>query len=150
MFSISRASAKAKGRAGEMEILSMLSNIIRKEYDQRGWPWPEHGVLRRGPNGKDIVGLSWLAPEVKRHEKVNDFSLEMWWNQAKDNTPAGAESVLLWRQNNACWRVRMFGRLAFGEGGAVRCPVDITIENFLLWFQYRLKSEYDKLSKKAS
>lgn len=144
-MTITRQSAKSKGRAGELEILSLMSNIIREEYALRGWPWPEHGVLRRGPNGKDIVGLKWLAPEVKRHEQVNDYHIAMWWNQAKDNATEGAEPVLFWRPNHSPWHVRMFGSLPFGNGGAVRCPVDIELGDFALWFRYRLKSEYDSL-----
>jgi hypothetical protein len=150
MMGITRQSAKAKGRAGEMEILAMLSNIIKEEYSKRGWPWPEHGVLRRGPNGKDIVGLAWLAPEVKRHETINDYKLEMFWAQAKENAKNGADPVLLWRQNNSCWKVRMFGKLVFCDGGAVRCPVDITYEDFLLWFKHKLARKFDELAKASA
>lgn len=147
-MTITVAARKAKGRAGEMEILAMLSNILRLEYDKRGWPWPEGGLLKRGPNGKDIVGLSWLAPEVKRHEQVNEFHIEMWWNQAKTQAPSGAEPVLFWRPNHSVWHVRMFGKLILSHAvGAVKCPVDITIENFLLWFHNECMARFDNLKK---
>lgn len=141
---ITRQSAKAKGRAGEIEILGTLSNIMVAEYRERGWPIPEGGLLRRGPTGKDIVGLSWLAPEIKRHEQCNDFHVEMWWAQAKKNAGLNAMPVLFWRPNFSPWHVRMFGRLDLANGGAVKGTVDITLELFCLWFTHELKSRLAK------
>jgi hypothetical protein len=149
-MTISVSSRKAKGRSGEMEILALHSNIMRAEYEKRGWPWPEHGILKRGPNGKDIVGLKWLAPEVKRHEKCNDFHVEMWWGQAKSQiTSPECMPVLFWRPNHSPWHVRMFGRLNLLNGGAVRCTVDISIGDYLLWFKHEFACWCDSLSKKA-
>lgn len=148
-MTITPQSRRAKGRAGEQEVLARMSNIMRMEYANRGFPWPEQGILKRGPTGKDIVGLKWLAPEVKRHEQCNDFHIEMWWAQAKKNAPEGSEPVLMWRPNHSPWHVRMFGRLNLPSGGAIRCPVDITIEDFELWFLHRLRYELDQLVKAA-
>jgi hypothetical protein len=145
---IKRASARSKGRNGELEILARLSNIIREEYVRRGWPIPEHGVLQTGPNGKDIVGLNWLAPEVKRHEDCRSCKIDSWWLQTKQNSK-GAIPVLFWRPNNSRWTVRMFGKIELHGGGCVRAPVDIDIDTFILWFQVELKSRFDALQKSA-
>jgi hypothetical protein len=143
---ITRASAKNKGRSGEQEILGILGNVLVEEYHQRGWPIPEGGLLRRGPNGKDIVGLSWLAPEIKRHEQCNEFRVEVWWEQAKKNANGGMP-VLFWRQNYSPWNVRMYGRLDLVNGGAVRLPVDIAFDHFMTWYKNEVKFRLDNIQK---
>lgn len=137
-------SSKNKGYRGEVEVIGMLNVILREEYAKLpGVPPPE---LVRSPHGRDIRGLPWLAPEVKYHEPtgaLDQFTpskIAGWWHQCKVNTPAGAESVLFYRGNHMPWRVRMFGELPL-TGSAVRTPVDIPIEPFLVWFRNRVKEK---------
>lgn len=139
-MTISRKSAMQKGSSGEWEIIGILSNILVVIYREHQYPIPENGLLQRGPNGKDIVGLSWLAPEVKRHELAEACHINTWWEQAKSQAKRNAAPVLFWRTNKRAWNVRMFGRIALQNGGAVRCPVDITISDFLVWFTHEARA----------
>ncbi len=128
-----------------MTILGILSNILIEEYRSRHFPIPEGGILKRGPTGKDIVGLSWLAPEIKRHENCSDYMIAQWWKQCKAQAVNGAIPVLFWRPNFDDWHVKMFARIPLVNGGAIRCPVDITFEDFLLWFKHEVKARLDAL-----
>ena len=147
MPGIKRSSARSKGRSGEMEIIARLSNILLLEYNARKWPVPEDGLLHRGPHGKDIRGLTWLAPEIKRHEIITEYLINQWWKQCKDQAEPNAEPVLFYRNNHHPWAVRMLGRLKLSNGGAIRCPVDITFPNFLLWFTNEVHIRCDNLGR---
>lgn len=123
-------------------------------------------------SGFDVAGLDWLALEIKRQENEN---LTQWWKQCKESAweksmkeeikrdgKAGIVfervPVLIWRRNREAWKVRMFGYLtcdgglAFDEGcgGRIRCPVDIGIEAFLLWFEMKLRWEVKLSSDRES
>lgn len=121
--------------------------------------------------GFDIAGLDWLALEIKRQENLNVTGA---WTQCKEAAAAKWKGevlrdendnwileripVLIWRKNKERWKVRMFGYLtcdgglAFDEGcgGRIRCPVDIGIEAFLLWFEMKLRYEVKLSSNRES
>jgi hypothetical protein len=128
-------SSKQKGSRGEMEILAILSNAAHEIYSARGLPPPE---LNRGSHGRDIRGLNWIAPEVKRHERDNEYNLNLWWEQTKAQAIGGREPVLFYRMNYQPWNVRMFGYLLVGND-RVRCPVDINFDAFMVWFKLRVE-----------
>lgn len=139
--------AKAKGYRGEFEVLQLLQGVVNEVYRERGeeigvgLPAPE---LQRSPIGRDIRGLPWISLEVKRHEPTNGYSevteqqKSGWWTQCKTNTPAGSEPVLIYRANFQPWKVRMFARLET-PGSYIRCPVDVSVEAFLVWFRLRVR-----------
>jgi hypothetical protein len=126
---------KQKGSSGEMEILAMLANVVTMAYREKGLPPPE---LHRGSHGRDIRGLSFIAPEIKRHERDNDYNINAWWTQAKEQSDAQREPVLFYRMNYQPWNVRMFGYLLVGND-RVRCPVDITLAAFMVWFKLKVE-----------
>lgn len=152
--------SKAKGSRGEREILDLLQTVVNEEYGRVKRTPPE---LSRGPHGKDIVGLPWLAPEVKRHEppkvagsnnrlgELTPAQVAAFWEQCKrqavvpENAPVtgyAREPVLFYRMNNRPWNVRMFGYLGInGRSERVRCPVDTTLEAFVAWFRLRIRAD---------
>lgn len=141
---ISHTRRRQKGAEGEAFILIMLQQIMAEEYRARNIPPPE---LHRGANGRDIRGISFLSPEVKRHEPrdgvaITESEIAAWWEQAKRQASVGQMPVLFWRPNHSPWRVRMIGYLdlARADGSRVNAPVDISIETFQLWFRERVKS----------
>lgn len=114
-----------------------------------------------GGSGSDIDGLDWLAVEVKRQE--NDSSFNGWWIQCRNAAVKkddqgnqivvnGAavferEPVLFSRKNRCPWDIRMLGYLAVdGDtgNGMLRCPVDINLQSFLIFFRMRLECELRK------
>lgn len=141
---MSGRSSKSKGYRGEVEVIGLLLEIISEVYRLKGVPIPE---LTRSPNGRDIRGIPWLAIEVKRHEptvgypEVTQSQIKQWWEQAKSQASATQTPVLFYRANHQPWRIRMYGYLQAGEG-RVRCPVDINLDIFNVWFRAKLNSQF--------
>jgi hypothetical protein len=130
--------SKAKGYRGETEVLRLLEGIVNEVYQRRGVPPPE---LSRSPQGRDLIGIPWVAIEVKRHERDNPFNVSSWWEQTKEQAGGVREPILFYRMNNRPWNVRMFGFIGENEH-RVRCPVDTSVEAFSLWFRLRLESMF--------
>lgn len=128
--------SKAKGYRGEIEVKEILEGIVSEVYGRAGIAPPE---LSRSPHGRDLVGLPWIAVEVKRVERDNPFMLSSWWNQAKEQAGLNREPVLFYRMNSRPWNIRMFGYLAGTGTSRIRCPVDIGLEAFSAWFRIRLE-----------
>jgi hypothetical protein len=141
------AKSKKKGDRGELEIAHYLQAVVNDLYKDCNKPVPQ--ILRTGyqqsgrDGGCDLMGIDWLAIEVKRCEVLKVVA---WWEQCKrqaynpmtkayDRTP-----VLLYRQNRQDWHVRMFGQISAGTKRLL-CPVDITFEVFLSWLRLRLLQE---------
>lgn len=113
--------SKAKGYRGEVEVMALLQAVVNEVYQEKGLAPVE---LSRAPHGRDIVGLPWLAPEVKRVEGDHPSLVAGFWAQCKDQaTRAGTnrEPVLFHRLNNRPWKVRMFGFLALPDNRP-ECP----------------------------
>lgn len=133
--------AKNKGARGEYEAIALLQPVVNKVYGEFGIDPPrllrnlEQVINRFGRY--DICGVDWLAIEVKRQETL---SVNSWWEQAKNSANSTQEPVLIYRQNSRKWRVVMFGYIPAGER-KVRCPVEINLPPFLIWFETRLREE---------
>lgn len=118
-----------KGAAAEREFV----NILQQEVDVS--LAPGHGLkfmrnleqVRGG--GFDIVGLSWLALEIKRQENL---ALNAWWEQC-ERQAEGRVPVLAYRQNNRPWRVRMPINIYTN-----RTLVDLSLDDFLSVFRSML------------
>lgn len=141
--------ARNKGKRAEREIVAALQPVVNRvffEYNteaaDRGVSRLETPILQRNTlqsdrGGYDIVGLDWIAPEVKRCEVLN---LKAWWRQAKAQAKSGQTPVLFYRQNGSKWRVRMMGILQAGSR-RVHTQVEVSLEAFLSYFEERLKQE---------
>ncbi len=130
--------SRNKGQRGEREVIKLLQPVVTKVYQRHGLTPP---VLERNQNqsnlgGSDMVGLAWLSLEVKYHEVLQIAS---WWNQAKKQAE-GREPILIYRRSRLRWRVVMYGHLPVGER-AIRTPVDITVDAFLVYFEHRIAAE---------
>lgn len=123
---------KAKGASGERELAGLLEgysalvgvqlNLVRNLEQTRD-------------GGHDIIGLEAykLAVEVKR---VEVLAVSVWWRQAVQSAERlGFDPVLAYRQNRKPWRFRI-------RGWVYPCQkpltVDLTDDQFVLWFQSRL------------
>lgn len=138
--------ARDKGQRAERQVVKMLQPVVDWVYREHGMEAPmlERNLMQSHKGGHDIVGLDWLALEVKHHETL---AVEQWWQQAKDQaakaekvTGRKVEPVLIYKQNRTKWRVRLFGVLRAG-GNDVRCPVEVSDEAFLVWFHHSLDQQ---------
>lgn len=137
--------ARAKGQRGERDAIKTLQPIVDKVYLEMGYagenlPVLERNQMQSARGGHDIIGLDWLALEIKHQETL---SINTWWSQAQRQAKGNQIPVLMYRQNRIKWRVVMNGYIPAGEK-RIKCPVDITLEAFLLWLEYQLKAELTK------
>ena len=142
------ASSKvAKGRRGEQEIQALIQEVADAAYRERGLPAPE---ISRGKHGRDLIGLPWLAPEVKRHEAAGAASIDDWWDQARRQARGGQVPVLIWRQNRRPWHVVLPVAVTIpGTAQRVVTRGDITLDAFRAWLHlailYSLDTPVDHL-----
>ena len=134
-----------KGKRGEREIVKLLQPVVDKVYTffpHLGEPPRiQRNTLQSDRGGFDLVGLDWLAPEVKFQETLK---LNVWWKQTAGQAKSHQTPVLFYRQSNQKWRVRI---KMYRELGHRRffCVADISIDDFLLYFEHRLHHELLKL-----
>lgn len=120
--------SRNKGKKGEREVVLILHAIIARVcramiVDPIKL---KRNTLQSDGGGTDIVGLDWLALEVKRQETLR---VNQWWAQACGQANAWQVIVLLWRRNNERWHARV--RDARGEK-------EYTFEEFQEWFERHL------------
>jgi hypothetical protein len=138
---------KNKGARGEREVVKLLQPVLNELCAELGRPPPllERNQMQTHRGGYDIVGVDWMALEVKRCETLN---LETWWRQCLRQANIGQEPVLVYRKNRGKWRVLMYGWLGSSEelirvtnGIGERTTVDIALEPFLVYFKGRCALE---------
>ena len=103
-----RINSKDKGGRGEREIIALLQPIVDRVYRVAGKLPPKlqrNSMQANGLGGCDVVGLDWLALEVKRCETL---LLDQWWQQTISQAKQGAMPVLCYRQSKQPWRVRTY------------------------------------------
>ena len=137
--------ARAKGQRGEREVVGILQPVVNKVYGAHGMEAPnlERNLMQSARGGYDIIGLEWLALEVKRREQVMASGIMGWWNQTKEQAMANQEPVLFYRHNGVSWNVMMYGYLCVGQNGGmrVRGPVVVNLPHFVAWFELRIIHE---------
>lgn len=134
-----------KGKGGEREVVNMLQPYVNKIYSTLGMEPPDllRNQMQSAVGGYDIVGLPWLALEVKRQEQL---SLNAWWQQVQAATKPGQVPVVIYRQNRQKWQVLMPAWLHTGGPGHMEIRAQCSIEDFLTWFEQRLLYEAKKES----
>lgn len=122
--------ARMKGQEGEREVIKLLEPIV-KECGQ-GMLFRNLDQTRSG--GHDIIGLDWIAMEIKRQEVLD---IDNWWKQTIRQAGEDKIPVLIYRQSRQPWRVIMWARL-YNSVHLTR--VTITFNDFKLWFRDQLIS----------
>jgi len=140
--------AQNKGARAERQAIELLTPVVIEVYESFGLEQPrlQRNTMQADGGGSDIAGLEWMALEIKHQETLH---INQWWEQcvgqAKLRIVNGKEvrqePVLMYKQNNVKWRVMMYGLLRTGGEQNIRCPVDITLESFLLYFRHKLIKE---------
>ncbi len=134
--------SRNKGQRGEREFASVVESWSIPVLDALGNAEAikmKRNLVQSREGGHDLVGIDWLAVEVKRHETL---SLPAWWRQTVDQAERiGGIPFLAYRQNRTPWRFRV--RLIsahYGEAAAGTQPivVDMDATNACLWFQGEL------------
>jgi hypothetical protein len=140
--------AQCKGQRAERAAIELLQPVVNDIYSSLGMEQVklQRNTMQADGGGSDIAGLEWLALEIKHQETLH---INQWWDQCvgqvkhkvKNGIEYQQEPVLFYKQNNVKWRVMMYGLLTTGGNQNIRCPVDITMESFLLYFRHKLMKE---------
>lgn len=138
-----KINSRSKGQRAEREIVKILQPVIDEVSREAGVPSPQlqRNTIQSDKGGYDLVGLAWLAPEVKHCET---FQLENWWKQTLRQAKPEQVPVLFYRRNQIPFRVRMLGTV-WHEADYHDCVCDISIDDFIKWFRLKLKSEFLKI-----
>lgn len=132
--------AKNKGANAEREVAKLFQPILNEEYAKIDKEAPEmkRNLEQTRGGGYDLVGLDWLALEVKRQENL---SIPAWWRQTLKQSSEGQTPVLIYRQNNKPWKVIMMGGLRVDKGKWISTRVEVSIDEFKVFL--RRKIRYD-------
>lgn len=131
--------SRDKGKLGEREVIKLLQPVITQVYEAMDMEAPllQRNLMQSDRGGFDIVGLEWMALEVKRREQLG---IAEWWAQTLRQAGSDKEPVLLYRRNNERWRACLYVDLRIGSDmHTVRATLDEA--EFLVWFRRRLHYE---------
>ncbi|AUR88754.1 hypothetical protein NVP2117O_76 [Vibrio phage 2.117.O._10N.261.45.E9] len=130
-----------KGKRGEREIAKILQTAIDEVYDglelEGCRPSISRNLNQARSGGFDLAGLPWLAPEVKRQEQLN---INGWWKQTtRQAEAAGAEPVLLYKQNHKKWQVVTLVTMPLPDGKRIRLRATLSLDDWLFYFKEQIK-----------
>jgi hypothetical protein len=140
---MAKSFAQSKGARGEREIVNLLQPVVTKIYSELGKEPPilVRNSLQSRQGGYDLLGLDWMALEIKRCETLN---IKSWTEQCLAQAGPGQTPILIYKQNNRSWKVMMYALLVPGGSTNLKVWCEIGLESFLAYFEYRLKHEVMK------
>lgn len=131
-----------KGKNGEREVVKLLQPIVDRVYAEFEVEQPvylQRNTLQSDRGGFDIVGLPWLAIEVKFQEQLN---VNTWWKQTERQAGEGQLPILIYRQSRKPWKVMTLVHMPLDNLSAPHvCRAEMSVEDFLVFFERKLRSE---------
>ncbi len=144
-----------KGKEAEREIVRLLQPAVDEVYaqlqaDYKPWfkampPLLQRNTLQAHRGGQDVVGLAWIAPEVKHHAKVSRVMVDAWWRQCVGQARDKQTPVLFYRGDNEPWRVRMPGKCLIGDKDNTgrELMVPLVVDCYMdAWMQFFKAKQY--------
>lgn len=130
-------SIRHKGQRGEREAADLIQGWVNEVMTAADRQPVElkRNLMQSKEGGYDLVGISWLALEVKRHETL---SVNTWWKQTLRQTKDDQIPMLMYRQNRVPWRFRVKVRTAhYGliTSGVHEVVADFDLDNMKRWLQ---------------
>ena len=127
-----------KGKRGEREVVKLLQPIVDRVYNELGIEPPvlKRNTLQSFAGGYDIIGIDWLALEVKFQERLQ---IDKWWQQTIQQTAQGQFPVLFFRQARKKWRVIIGISLIPDDCTLMHSRAEIPLETFLEFFEHKQK-----------
>lgn len=130
---------RSKGQRGEREAIDLIESWCKPVTDALQLPPValSRNLVQSREGGYDVIGLDWLALEVKRHENLQ---VSTWWKQALRQAKEGQIPVLMYRQNRTPWRFRVLGTAAHYSpcglsSGTSRLTMDLAAADAQRWLQ---------------
>jgi len=101
-----------KGASGEREVINLLNERLNTSLERN--PYRQ----QKEAGHYDVVGLDWLALEVKRYKTASQAQVNGWFTEAIMQAHADQLPVLAYRADRQDWRfVVPFNFLQHGFGG---------------------------------
>ena len=139
---MSGKSSLEKGKNGEREVVKLLQPIVNRvcqEFEECDVARLQRNTLQSDNGGFDIVGIDWLALEVKRQEQLN---INAWWIQCLQQAKLGQHPVLFFRQSRQQWRVMTWVHMRLDkESEPLQVRGEIGLDAFLQFFERKLRAE---------
>ena len=142
--------SQRKGKTAEREVIGLLNPYLENAWRQVITDYPDlpvgelpklqRNTLQADAGGCDIVGLDWLALEVKNQQSngVND-----WWKQCCGQAKKGQTPVLWYRAGGKQWRVRMRVQIpVVAYRPNLHATVDMSPFEWLPWFEIKAYDEF--------
>lgn len=150
-----KINSRSKGKRGERDAINkVLQPLVSKVYQRHGLvpPVVARNLQQWDAGGYDIIGLDWLACEVKFCEK---FNLKKWWSQTLSQTKHGQVPLLLFRKSRGQFSAMTWGMMpTFVPSSRVevmKLPVILNLSDFNYWFENEidLRLKYEILRNNA-
>lgn len=140
---MAKINSRSKGQRGEREVVKILQAAADEVYGyfNEEPPFFERNQMQSNNGGYDIIGLDWLAPEVKHCETLQ---LEKWWKQTLRQCGKNQTPVLFYRKSHVKWRVRMFGYFIIDKTTRRKYVADISLDDFSEWFKFKMSATLGK------
>ena len=148
--------ARDKGKRGERKVIDWLQPLVDQICDELCIKriCLQRNTIQSDRGGTDVVGLDWMAAEVKNVENDTPGLLDTWWKQCEEQAREWSRPrlppmcpVLFYMRNNRPIRVRMYGILydkeSTGKAREAWCNalVDVSAAAFEPYFVQRTKAE---------
>lgn len=124
-----------KGKRAEREVAKIIQSVVDSLPEEKRTKI-QRNTLQYDSGGFDIVGIDWLAVEVKHQETLQ---VEKWWKQTC-NQAIGRVPVLFYKQNRSPWRVLAFVRLCY-----TILRVEVTVEDWMRLLRQDMLTEYREM-----
>lgn len=137
-----------KGKAAEREAVKYLQPLVNEVYQSLDMDPPEllRNQLQSAVGGYDIIGLDWLALEIKRQETLQ---INKWWEQVNRAAAPDQVPVVMFRQNRQKWRFILNTWIHTGGSGHMKVRCEINEVDFKEWFKKTLMY-YAKLESEST
>ena len=136
---------RQKGAQAEREVAKIHNKFFAANgfVDSCGEPLTlKRNQMQTFGGGYDLVGIPFLALEVKRQEKL---SMGVWWRQTLRQTKQGQTPVLFYRQSRKPWEIRVpenIFDLDCNDCGYSLDAKPVTIIEYFEWLKLRLDNDY--------
>jgi hypothetical protein len=136
--------SRDKGQRAERAAIKLLQPVVNEVYAKHGRDAPvlQRNQLQSHLGGEDISGIRWCSIEIKHQEAL---SVEAWWAQCVKQCKGIREPILLYKQNNIKWRVRIWAAIVVhGSTDTQWHVIEMGANEFLIYFEARLTIEVQK------
>jgi hypothetical protein len=138
---MSGKAAQDKGKRAERSVVTTLQEICDRVSGELGVDNIKiQRNLQQSMDGGHDINVPWCAIEVKHRETLQ---LPAWWAQTiKQAELLKLEPVLIYKQNNIAFRVRLYSKLAVWNGATVRVLADIAWADYLVYFEQQARAYF--------